>query len=89
MEGLGHGKPIIATTVGGIPEVISHKSNGLLVPPANANALAEALEELLTDQILKKQIGQQARKTYEEKFTVERMVAETEKIYQFLISLES
>lgn len=89
MEGLGHGKPIIATTVGGIPEVINHKSNGLLVPPANASALAETLEELLSDQALKNKIGQCARETYEERFTVERMVEETEKVYHSLFRSES
>lgn len=47
MEGMGHGKPIVATTVGGILEVINDGENGLLVPPVQPEALTAALERLL------------------------------------------
>lgn len=81
MEGMGHGKPIIATNVGGIPEVIKNKWNGLLVPAANSSVLREAIEELLNNQELREQMSQNARQTYEERFTVKRMISATEKIY--------
>lgn len=81
MEGMGHGKPIIATTVGGIPEVIHHGENGLLVPPAQPEALAAALGRLLTEKELPVQIGKKARESYEKEFTVERMLEETRKVY--------
>ncbi len=81
MEGMGHGKPIIATTVGGIPEVIIDADNGLLVPAADSDALANALIKLLNDPTLYEKIGQNARKTYEKLFTVQRMLKETEKVY--------
>ena len=86
MEGMGHGKPVITTTVGGIPEVIDNGENGLLIPPAESGALADALKRLLNDGELVKKIGKKARESYEKEFTVERMLAETRKIYgDFLI----
>ncbi len=81
MEGMGHGKPIIATTVGGIPEVINDRENGLLVPPAQPEELAAALERLLKDAELPVVLGKKARESYEKEFTVERMLQETEKVY--------
>jgi glycosyltransferase involved in cell wall biosynthesis len=81
MEGMGHGKPIIATTVGGIPEVINNGENGLLVPPAQPDALAAALERLLNEKELAAKTGKNARESYEKEFTVERMLEETRKVY--------
>lgn len=84
MEGMSHGKPIIATRVGGIPEVIVNHENGLLINPEDVTDLTMALETLLTNPKLQQKIGQAARKTYEEQFTVQRMVCETEKVYDQL-----
>jgi glycosyltransferase involved in cell wall biosynthesis len=81
MEGMGHGKAIIATTVGGIPEVIDNGQNGLLVPPAQPEALATALRRLLTGRELAADIGGKSRQSYEKEFTVERMLEETKKVY--------
>jgi glycosyltransferase involved in cell wall biosynthesis len=85
MEGMGQGKPIIATTVGGIPEVIHDGENGLLVSPANSKELAAAMERLLNEYELMAQIGKKARETYESEFTVERMLTETRKVYDLLL----
>lgn len=82
MEGMGHGKPIIATTVGGIPEVIDDGENGLLISPAASGALAIALKRLLTEEELAVRIGKKARELYEKEFTVERMLDETRKVYR-------
>lgn len=69
-EGLGstlldvmeQGVPIIASDVGGIPDVIKHASNGLLVPAANSQAIAQAIKQLLGDANLRQQLVQQAKK---------------------------
>jgi len=82
LEGTGHGKPIIATGVGGIPEVIEDGINGLLIPPADPGALVAKLTLLLEDAELRNRLGRNSRKTYEEKFAVSRMLLETEKLYQ-------
>lgn len=86
LEALGHGKPVIATTVGGIPEVIMDGENGLLVPPADSPALATALRRLLKEPRLRERLGANARATYEERFAASRMVAETDRVYQTLMS---
>lgn len=85
MEGMGHAKPIVATTVGGIPEVIVEGENGLLVPPADATALVEALERLVTEDDLRQGLGVAARATYERDFTVDRMLRETAELYTNLL----
>jgi len=85
IEAMSHAKPIIATTVGGIPEVIIHLENGLLVPPANAAALTDNLLLLINDLELQKKLSLNARKTYETNFTVNRMLEETKSIYQKII----
>lgn len=86
MEGMGHRKPIIATDVGGIPEVIQDGVNGLLIPPENPTLLAEALERLLQNQPLCEELARHARETFEQTFTVTRMLKETWKVYATLFS---
>ena len=54
------GKPVVATTVGGIPEMVEEGKTGLLVPPRNAQALADAVVSLLQNQSLKKEMGRYA-----------------------------
>lgn len=61
MEAMSLGLPCIGTYVAGIPELIRHGIDGLLVPPANASALANALECVLSDPLLRKTLGSSAR----------------------------
>ena len=82
-EGLGSGAllamsaavPVIASNVGGLPEVIRHGENGLLVENDEA-AIARAIRQLLDHPEQARQIGAAARRTVIERFTVDRMVAE-------------
>ena len=53
--------PVVSTDISGIPELVDHRIDGLLVPEKNANALAEALAELLNDADLRQRLGQAAR----------------------------
>ncbi|MCP4023526.1 MAG: glycosyltransferase family 4 protein, partial [Desulfobacteraceae bacterium] len=52
LEAMAKGTPVIATNVGGIPEIVTHKKNGLLVPPGDENALVKAIVHLLGNQEL-------------------------------------
>ncbi len=60
LEAMGSGLPTIATTAGGTPEGVRHEENGLLVPPGNAQALADAIVRLMRDPALYAHIGAEA-----------------------------
>ncbi len=82
LEAMQAGLPIVTTTVGGIPEMISDKINGLLVPPADPDTLAQAIIKLLENKNLATQLGNQAKIDVNQKFNLDKMVSATEKIYQ-------
>lgn len=73
--------PVVATNVGGIPDIITDGVNGLLVPADNTPALTEALRSLLLDEDLRLRL---ARAHYDKSvtFTVEKMVSETQSVYE-------
>lgn len=73
--------PVVATAVGGNPELVVHDQAGLLVPPDDAQALAEALIYLLRNPEIASRMGDAGRKRVETDFTLERMVRETEDLY--------
>ncbi len=77
--------PVVATDVGGIPELVTDKENGLLVPAANPAALAEAIESLANDPNLAFCMGQKGRKRMEEHFTLDRKILETERLCASLL----
>jgi colanic acid/amylovoran biosynthesis glycosyltransferase len=74
IEAAASGVPTVATSVGGIPELVVHEATGLLVPPGDAVALAEALERLLVDPEEALELGREARRRVEERFSLERQV---------------
>ncbi len=61
MEATSLGLPIVATRVGGVPQVLEHEVNALLVPPNDPGALLEAMARLATDPDLRDRLGRQAR----------------------------
>lgn len=75
------GVPVVATDVGGIPDIITHEVNGLLVPPDNTPALTQALRTLIADEDLRHQLSH-AHQERSLTFTVEKMVAETQRVYE-------
>jgi glycosyltransferase involved in cell wall biosynthesis len=84
LEGMAMGKPIIATYVGGNPELVIHERTGLLVPPGNPDRLAEAILRILGDQALRTQLGNAGRQRIVTSFRVEEMVHQLEGLYQKL-----
>lgn len=84
LQGLCLGKPSIVTDYGGNPYVVEHEKNGLLVPVKNSSCLYEAMLRLANDKNLYGTLSQNARKTYEERFTDTTMVKLTKKLYQEL-----
>ena len=78
--------PVVATSVGGNPELVLHGETGLLVPPNDPQALADAIVYILRNPEVARQFGEAGRRRVEEHFTVERMVCETESVYEELLS---
>lgn len=76
------GLPAVATKTGGIPWIIKDGESGILVPPKNSEALAEALKKLLDDEGLRKRMGQKNRELISQKFPLEKMLKETTNLYQ-------
>ncbi len=72
--------PVIATNVGGIPELIQHEGNGLLVPPADPVALAHAIERLGNNPDEAFRMGLQGRLRAEKQFTLQRMIQQMEQL---------
>jgi glycosyltransferase involved in cell wall biosynthesis len=72
LEAMAMQLPVVSTHHSGIPEVIEHQVNGVLVPPADEAALAEALAKLMNDPHTRQQLGYRARQTIAEKFNVEQ-----------------
>lgn len=66
MEALAAGTPVIATHVGGIPEVLRDGENGLLIPPADVDALAAAIDRLLRDHVLRASLAAAAAPSVED-----------------------
>jgi len=85
LEAMAMARPIVATRIDGVTEQMTDGREGFLVPPEDPTALARAVSTVLLDRSLAQEMGRQARLTVERKFPVERMVAETERVYQSLI----
>lgn len=86
LEAMAAGRPVVATRVGGNPEVIVDGETGLLVPPKNPQALAEAVLRLLRDRELARRLGEAARRRVESEFTLEQMVQRLEALYDDLLA---
>lgn len=85
LEGMSVGLPIVATRVGGVPECVEHDVTGLLVPPSNPQALAEALSLLLSDEPRRTLMSARA-KSASMAFTLDRMAAQVAEVYREVAS---
>jgi glycosyltransferase involved in cell wall biosynthesis len=86
IEALAHEKPVVATDVGGISEVVTNGVNGFLVPPRDPKALANAILFLLENENTARQIGKEGRKNVEEKFSFKVIGKKCLEVYEELIS---
>ena len=81
IEAMMSGLPVVGTRVGGVAEVMVDGETGLLVPPKDPEALASALNRLLEDAGLRRQMGEAGRRRALDRFTEARMLAETTAVY--------
>ncbi len=86
IEALSVGIPVIGSNVAGIPEEIEDGVNGLIVPPADADAISDAMVHLLTDEATRMNMAKEARRIFNEKFTKEVMIEQYKEIYRDFIS---
>ena len=82
LEAMAVGKPIVATRVGGVPEVVVDGVTGLLVPTRDPEALADAILRLLEDPSEARRMGARGRERLMQQFTMERMVERTCAVYR-------
>jgi len=85
LEAMACARPVVASAVGGIPEVVVPGRTGLLVPPADPGALAEALNRVLRDRALARQMGLAGRRRVEEHFSWTSIAARTRQMYEELL----
>ena len=82
LEAMAAGLPVVATRVGGTPEVVEHGKTGVLVPPQAPEALADAMVWMLRQPAARERMGRMARRRVEDRFDVRRTVAAYEQLYQ-------
>jgi glycosyltransferase involved in cell wall biosynthesis/peptidoglycan/xylan/chitin deacetylase (PgdA/CDA1 family) len=85
LEAAAMGKPAVATDVPGCREVVEHGENGLLVPPRDATALADAVQQLLADDLLCANLGTAGRQRMEDHFDERDVVTQTLRIYSQMV----
>jgi L-malate glycosyltransferase len=85
LESMAAAIPVVATRVGGSPEIVEDGVSGLLVPPADAEALAVAICRLLKDRALAEKCGQAGRRLVLSRYSLDQAVATTERLYRDLL----
>jgi len=85
LEAMAAGKPVVSTLCGGIPEVVVDGQTGLLVPPQDVEALAQALLELVEDEGLRRRLGEAGRRRAKEMFSLEQHAACIQNLYAELL----
>lgn len=84
LEAMAHAKPIVASHIGGIPELVRHGRTGLLFEPKNTQQLSSQIKALLSDSDLRRKFGNEARKIAETEYSLERHGAALLSLYQSL-----
>jgi len=85
LELMACGIPVIATDVGGNSEIVSHEKTGLIVPPENPVALAEALERLIQDRATRNKMGEKGKSRVKEHFSHQSMLGAYSSLYEQLL----
>ena len=81
VEAMAMGKAVVATTTGGLPEVVAQGETGLLVPPGDAESLASTVVSLLSDGVRREQMGRNGKARAQERFSLDASVIQMEQFY--------
>lgn len=87
LQALAMRRPVVATRVGAVPEVIRHEETGLLVRPGDPAALADAVTSLLADPHRGATLGMAGRRLVEKEFTLESMLEQLEVVYAEMLAV--
>jgi glycosyltransferase involved in cell wall biosynthesis len=82
LEAAQAGKAIIGTRTGAVPEILDNGRAGLIVPPGDVKALAQALRKLMADDELRRGLGESAKRRFEERFHPDRVMGEILEVYR-------
>jgi glycosyltransferase involved in cell wall biosynthesis len=82
LEAMAMVKPVVATPVGLVPDVVDHRETGLLIPVADSAALTEAVLELLSDADLARRLAERGRQAVVERFSLDAMIAGVTAVYR-------
>jgi glycosyltransferase involved in cell wall biosynthesis len=85
LEAMSSGVPVIASDLGGVPEMIEHGISGLLYPPGDVGALTAQIQSLLADEAQCQRLAQNALMTIRQRFTVDRHVAAIRSVYESVL----
>jgi glycosyltransferase involved in cell wall biosynthesis len=85
LEAMAARLPIVATAVGAVPSVVQDNLTGLLVPASDVSSLARGVIRLLSDRVLRREIGDAAQALIAQEFSAERMTAEYSQLYQEIV----
>jgi glycosyltransferase involved in cell wall biosynthesis len=86
IESLAAARPVVATRVGGTPDVVEDGADGILVPVGDVEAIAAALERLARDADLRRRLGEHGRERVVPRYRVERLVDDVDALYRELLS---
>jgi glycosyltransferase involved in cell wall biosynthesis len=86
IEGMRAELPVVASKVGGIPELVMHGHNGYIFPDADADALSEQLKELVSNQKMRARMGSVGRSLYNHHFQLSAMASKTQDVYEKVVS---
>src|SRR5450759_1313639 len=81
LEAMALSRPVVASNVGGIPEMIEDRVSGLLVPPGNSEALAGAINRLLSDHPFADMLAKRVHDLVHDRFCIELMTSQIEALY--------
>ena len=85
-EAMRCGLPVVATNVGGIPDVVTHNQTGILVPPRDIPAITNALQTLIDNPDLRHRMGAAGKQRADTHFSAERYVNDVHQLYQHLLA---
>jgi glycosyltransferase involved in cell wall biosynthesis len=85
LEAMAAGVPVVATSVGGIVEVVEHSVSGILAPPGDVDRLADSIVTMLDDRELADRLSKNGRQRIAEKFSIETTVEKTQRLYDELL----